>query len=225
MSSKKKTLPVVSIIVCVYNHEKWIVKCLESLLNQKLINYSDFEIIVVNDFSKDNTKKLLKKFNKHKNLKIINNNKNLGLPRSLNIAIKISTGKYIVRVDSDDFVSKYFVILSKLFLDTFTKYQAVEVDYVRVDEKNKILPSKNKKENIACGIMFRKKYLFKVGLYNLKFKMREGHELRKRFVKNYKIGYIKLPLYKYRMHSKNRTKSKKIHFFDKILKNNKNMII
>ena len=76
-------------------------------MNQKLINYSDFEIIVVNDFPRI-TLKLLK-FNKHKNLKIINNNKNLGLPRSLNIAIKISTGKYMVRVNSDDFVSKYLL--------------------------------------------------------------------------------------------------------------------
>ena len=46
----------VSIIVCAYNHEKWIERCLRSLNNQILINKNDYEVIIVNDGSKDNTK-------------------------------------------------------------------------------------------------------------------------------------------------------------------------
>ena len=56
-------------------------------------------------------------------------------------------------------------------------------------------------------------------MYNEKFKMREGHELRKRFEKKYKIGRLKDPLYFYRDHKKNRTKEKVlIQKYDKILK-------
>ena len=72
--------------------------------------------------------------------------------------------------------------------------------------------SKNsaKKNEIACGVMFRKECLFDIGLYNPKFKMREGHEIKKRFEKKHNLGYLNLPLYKYRFHEKNRTKNTKI---------------
>ena len=48
----------VSIIICAYNHEKWIERCVRSLNNQILINKNDYEVIIVNDGSKDNTKKI-----------------------------------------------------------------------------------------------------------------------------------------------------------------------
>lgn len=112
---KKDNLPDISIIVCSYNHVAWIERCIRSLLNQNYIKKSNYEIILVNDNSKDETKKLLKNFTDIFNLKIITNKKNLGLPKSLNKAIKVSTGRYIVRVDSDDYVSRNFLFLMKLF--------------------------------------------------------------------------------------------------------------
>ena len=77
-------------------------------------------------------------------------------------------------------------------------------------------------EEIACGLMFRKECLFEVGLYNNKFKMREGHDLRKRFEEKFSIGHLNIPLYKYRFHEKNRTKNKKsLIKYEKMLKKNK----
>ena len=67
--------------------------------------------------------------------------------------------------------------------------------------------------------MFRKECLFDIGLYNPKFKMREGHEMRKRFEKKHKIGHLNLPLYKYRFHENNRTKNlKTLKKYDRKLK-------
>ena len=67
--------------------------------------------------------------------------------------------------------------------------------------------------------MYRKECLINIGLYNEKFKMREGHEINQRFKKKFKIGRLELPLYKYRMHEKNRTKNlKRVSYFDKLLK-------
>ena len=74
------------------------------------------------------------------------------------------------------------------------------------------------KNQIACGILFRKECLIEIGLYNEKFKMREGHELRKRFEKKFSIARLNIPLYKYRSHSKNRTKKKILKKYDKMLK-------
>jgi len=211
----------ISVIVCAYNHEKWIERCIRSLNNQSFINRQDFEVIIVNDGSTDNTYKILKNLKDLKFLKIINNKKNIGLAKSINKAIKLSSGRYIVRVDSDDYVSRNFLYILKFFLDKNREYQAVATDYYKVSENENIISKINcLKEEIACGVMFRKEALIGIGMYNEKFVMREGHELKKRFQKKYKIARLELPLYKYRQHNKNRTttKRKTLKLFDKKLK-------
>ena len=211
----------VSVIVCTHNHEKWIERCVRSLDNQILLDKNNFEVIIVNDSSKDNTKKILKNLKKLSYLKIINNDKNIGLSKSINKAIKISTGRYIVRVDSDDYVARNFIYLLKLYLDKNKEYQAVASDYYRVSSDEKIIDKNNCfKKEIACGIMFRKETLIGIGMYNETFSMREGHELKKRFTKKYKLGRVEFPIYKYRQHDDNRTRNKKkmLKIFDKKLK-------
>ena len=61
---------------------------------------------------------------------------------------------------------------------------------------------------IACGILYNKIKLSRYGYYNKNFRHREEEELRARIGANYKIGYLEIPLYRYRMHSSNKTKSK-----------------
>ena len=107
----------ISVIVCTYNHAKWIERCLRSLLNQDFINENDFEVILVDDCSEDSTSSILEKFSNEKNLKIIFNEQNMGLPSSINKAMQESVGRYIVRVDSmitfreHFFHMKFFLIL------------------------------------------------------------------------------------------------------------------
>tara|TARA_B110000858_G_C17770149_1_gene459169 strand:+ start:984 stop:1661 length:678 start_codon:yes stop_codon:yes gene_type:complete len=224
MVSKTKqanSLPDISVVVCIFNHEKWIERCLRSLFNQININKKSFEIILVEDASSDSSLKIIKAYSDFANVKIVRNTKNIGLPKSINKGIKNSKGRYIVRVDSDDYVGRNFLYLSKLFLDMNREYQAVAVDYYMVDNDERILKKVNsQKKEIACGVMFRKECLIDIGLYNQKFKMREGHELRKRFERKFSIGHLEFPLYKYRSHEKNRTKNKiKTKKFNKLLKN------
>ena len=189
-------------------------------MNQVVIKQDQFEIIIVDDASKDYTKKILTKFKKFKNIKILTNNKNLGLPKSINKAIKVSSGRYVVRVDSDDYIERNYLFVSKLFLDKNRYYQALATDYIKVDENENLISRENcSKNEIACGIMFRKESILEIGLYNENFLMREGHELKKRFEKKFKIGRLELPLYKYRIYSKNITKNKKeLSKYDKLLK-------
>jgi len=141
------------------------------------------------------------------------------LSLSINKGIKKAQGRYIVRVDSDDYVSRDFLYIIKLFLDLNREYQAVAVDYFKVNDKEQILEKLDcYKNQIACGILFRKECLIDIGLYDKKFKMREGHDLRKRFEKKFKIARLNIPLYKYRSHLENRTNKKKVlKRFDKML--------
>lgn len=90
---------MLSIIVPVYNVEKYIKQCIESLVSQTL---KDMEIIVVNDETKDNSIEIVKEFD-DKRIKIVNK-KNGGLSSARNAGIEIARGKYIAFVDSDDFI-------------------------------------------------------------------------------------------------------------------------
>lgn len=91
----------VSIIIPAYNAEKYIEKCLDSLLSQTL---KEIEIIVINDGSKDNTEELVKKYN-DKRIKYYKNT-NHGIGYTRNFGIDKATGKYIMFLDSDDYVEK-----------------------------------------------------------------------------------------------------------------------
>lgn len=91
----------ISIIVPVYNTGKYLKKCLNSLINQTL---DDIEIIVINDCSIDNSKEILNEYEGYNNIKIIHNITNKGIGYSRNLGLKYANGKYILFIDSDDFV-------------------------------------------------------------------------------------------------------------------------
>lgn len=96
-----------SVIVPCYNTEKFIRKCVESILNQ---TYKNLEIILVDDCSTDKTYNILKQYAKdYVNIQIIKNEKNSGAGYSRNSALKVANGKYISYIDSDDYIdSDYY---------------------------------------------------------------------------------------------------------------------
>lgn len=130
-------MPKISVIVPVYNTEKYVEKCLDSICNQKL---NDIELIIVNDGSEDNSEAIIKKWiknNEHKiKIKYLEK-ENGGLSDSRNFAIPYVTGKYISFIDSDDYIS---VDLYK----NLEKYLDEDVDLIKfkmqkVDENGNIL--------------------------------------------------------------------------------------
>ena len=216
----KQKIPEISVIISCFNQGKWITRCIRSLSNQNNINKSDFELVVINDGSKDNSDSIIKGLQKYYSFKYIHNKVNKGLPYSLNAGINKSIGRFVVRVDSDDFVKRNFLTLLRYFLNQNPHYQAVSCDYLTVDKNETVKKRFNsRKKEIACGIMYRRECLYDIGLFNIKFKMREGHDLNQRFRKKYNIGHLEIPLYKYRDHDENRTKKTKIlRKYDKKLK-------
>lgn len=93
----------VTVVVPVYNVEKYLIRCIESLINQTL---KEIEIILVNDGSKDKSGKICEKYAlKYKNIKVIHQ-LNKGLSGARNTGIKIAQGEYVGFVDSDDYVEK-----------------------------------------------------------------------------------------------------------------------
>ena len=195
--------PTISVIIAAYNEEKFIGRTIRSLLNQN-ISQQSYEIIVINDNSSDKTQYALQLF--EGDVRVINNTKKHGLAYSLNLGIKEARGKYVVRVDADDYVhAEYLKVLSE-FLEQNKYMDAVACDYLLVDDEEKDLSRCNRiSEPIGCGIMFRIENLIEIGLYDDEFLMHEDKELMLRFEKKYKVHRIELPLYRYRKHEGNMT--------------------
>ncbi len=200
----------ISVIIPVYNREKYIGRALRSILNQS-IDKSRYEIIVIDDASTDNSEKIIKKYSKE--ITLISNKKNLGLPASLNKGINNAKGRFIIRIDSDDYVHKDFLKIPYLFLTLNSDFDAVSLDYYKVDDRENIISKNNCiTDPIGCGIMFRHENLVEIGLYDEKQLLHEEKELRFRFEKKYSIKRIQLPLYRYRMHDSNMSEDTELNF-------------
>lgn len=94
----KQNNPKVSIIMGVYNDEKFLSEAISSILTQ---TYNNFEFIICDDCSTDNSEKIIKSFNDSR-IVFIKNERNQGLGNTLNHCLKIAKGEYIARMDSDD---------------------------------------------------------------------------------------------------------------------------
>jgi glycosyltransferase involved in cell wall biosynthesis len=196
-------LAAITVLVSVFNAEKYISRCLRSLLDQTLAR-SEYRILVVDDGSTDKTNEVLEPFLGEIELVTLENN--IGLPSALNLGIVKSKSKYLVRVDADDYVSNEFLATLKSYFNYLPPCDAVSCDYLLVDDLEVIIRRVSAvTEPIACGIMFQRDQLMSLGLYNKEFKYLEEREMRFRFLQHYTIENIPLPLYRYRRHETNMT--------------------
>lgn len=217
MMPKHKPVPQISVIIPAYNEERFIGRAIRSILSQS-VAASEYEVIAIDDASTDRTAYALNLF--QDDIRILRNEDNRGLPASLNRAIRSARGKYIVRLDADDYVRTDYLYILQQFLEENTYMDAVACDYFMVDDAENILGRYNCNDYpIGCGIMFRTDHLIDVGLYDDEFLMHEDRDLRTRFLKKYRIHRVELPLYRYRRHEANMTNDREIwHEYDQRLK-------
>ncbi|MGM0608819.1 MAG: glycosyltransferase family 2 protein [Candidatus Muiribacteriota bacterium] len=203
--------PEVTVLMSVYNGEKYLRQCMDSVLNQI---YHNFEFLIINDFSTDSSVEIINSY-KDSRIRLIENQKNIGLTKSLNKGLKLAKGKYIARVDSDDYweinkLKLQMKILKKDKVDILGTYANV------IDEKNKVIsdmkPEKNHNK-ILCGLLFKnqiihssvifnKKKVLEMGGFNPYIKYAQDYELWLRcFEKGLNFKNIPLFLVNYRKHS------------------------
>jgi glycosyltransferase involved in cell wall biosynthesis len=213
---QKNINPEVTIIISAFNEEKYIGRCLRSLLSQNFPRHL-FQIIVINDGSADKTSYALELFKE--DIFILNNDKNIGLPASLNKAISKVQSPYFVRVDADDYVGNNFLLFLYEFITENDNMDAIACDYHVINDKEEVISRKNcMKEPIACGIIFRTNQIVDIGLYDENFLLLEEIDLRIRFLTKHTIHRLELPLYRYRKHEANITNDKEVekHYLSKI---------
>ena len=129
--------PKISVIIPVYNVEKYLETCMESVINQK---FKDIEIICVNDCSTDNSLSILNKFaEKDQRIKIIDKLNNEGLLMARKSGVEIANGEYIVFLDSDDYISDELCE----FIADFTQKKQPDIIQFTVDIEDNTCGSQN----------------------------------------------------------------------------------
>jgi glycosyltransferase involved in cell wall biosynthesis len=195
----------ISVIITNYNYGKYLSRAIRSVINQSL-ERKKYEIIVVDDCSIDDSRKVIENFYEH--IKPIFNDKNLGLASSCNVGIKQAVGKYMIRVDADDYVCRDCLKTHHLFLENNkTEMDASSSDYFEVDEQENVIRRRSGVTfPIAAGVMYRTDDVFKLGFFDPSLP-REDEDFRKRFLNSGRYIYnIPIPLYRYFQHKESMSK-------------------
>lgn len=153
-------MPKVSIIVPVYNTEKVLKRCLDSILNQ---SYKDFELIVINDGSKDKSIEIINEYKEKDNRVKVIDNKNNGVSETRNIGIKAAVGEYIQFIDADDYIEPYMIEETLIKLEDNEADSIITGLFLDIESNTGIKSSKQTfrnqieegKKNIAIGVMER----------------------------------------------------------------------
>ncbi len=202
--------PKVSVIMPVYNSEKYLDKALESILSQ---SFKDYELIIIDDGSNDGTNEIISRI-KDKRTKVITNKKNLGVAKSLNIGLKRAKGEYTARCDSDDINDKDRFKIQVNFLDKNKDYVLVGSSFEIIDEKGRkigetMLPETDEeiKRKILIrnpilhpSVIYRRKVALKVGGYREFLNGVEDYDLFFRLLRSGKLHNLREKLVKRRWH-------------------------
>ena len=196
-----------SILMAVYNDENNINKSIESMLSQSVKN---FEFLLLDDSSTDNTYSICQDYSKSDSrVKLLRNKKNMGLTKSLNILIKESTGKFIVRQDSDDISFKNRILTQYNFIQKHDLDACTSL--ARVKGKDRIVPNLSryispkitinyKNPFIHGTLMIKSNVIKSLGSYDENFYYSQDYKLMKDFIKNgYKIKILNGVLYQLNM--------------------------
>ncbi len=187
----------VSVIITCYNLEPYISRAINSCLNQTM-NEDDYEVIVVDDMSTDKSWSVIERFG---SLVVpIRMKENLGVSAASNAGIREASGKYVVRVDGDDFINKNFLLSMYEVLKWNDDIGFVYCDHIVVNEDLERRQSLNTLDTLldhGAGVMFRKRYLESIGLYDENLRNREDYDLILRYIKNFNGYHLRLPYYRY----------------------------
>lgn len=194
----------VSIIVSIYDSNKTLSKMIDSVLNQ---TYTDFELILINDGSKDNSLNIMKDYLQKDKRIVLIDKENSGLTKSLNIGLKKAKGRYLARLDADDEWFSTKLEKQIKFLEDNLEYVLIGTSYNEIDDNNKII-YKKQRTSLLCShseildnitkfnpffhssVVFRRIVLETVGFYNEDYKYTQDYEYWIRIMSTYKVANL-----------------------------------
>lgn len=202
--------PKVSVIMSVYNGERFLHEAVGSILNQ---TFSDLEFIIINDGSTDSTRMILESYTDPR-MRIFNQ-KNIGLTRSLNKGLKKAKGKYIARQDADDVSDRKRLEYQVDFMENHPDVGLVGTFGTIINEDGRFLKSWKLPEGhdrinemllsgncfLHGSVLFRRECLVTVGHYREEFEYAQDYDYWLRIAEKYKVENIDKELYRYRLNT------------------------
>lgn len=210
------TSPKVTVLMSVYNGEKYLKEAIESILNQ---SFSDFEFLIFNDCSTDSTREIILSFNDSR-IFLTDNKKNTGSSKTLNKGIGIARGKYIARMDADDISLPTRLEKQVKFFDAHPE-AGVCSTWIKFTDNNELFCPPVDHEEIKIdlfasnalahpAVMIRREMFIKYGLnYNETLLYAEDYELWVRCCQYFKLYNIPEQLLRYRRHAGQISSAKK----------------
>lgn len=179
--------PIVTVLMTVYNGGEYLKESIRSVLSQ---TFKDFEFLIINDCSTDNSVEIIESFNDERII-IHHNEKNMGQTMSLNVGLKLAGGKYIARMDADDIALPIWLEKLVSFAESHREYVAVSAAAAVMNETGKfkkVLRTPTTFEGVIfhiffgnainhVGSLFNKEIVLKNGGYNEEFKVAQDYEL------------------------------------------------
>lgn len=220
-----KNLPLVSVIMPVFNSGKYLKKAIESILNQ---TYENIELLIIDDGSLDESVKIIKSFNSNK-IKFFQNQKNIGVSATRNKAIDLSAGKYVALMDSDDISPIYRIEKQVDFLENNNEYGLIGGHYERFSEVGFLKKKKIHRQSLiqeenqvkinfmgsisAPTVMFRLSVVKENNIYfDINLKIAEDYDFWRRIGLYSKVTNIDEILINYRKHSNNTMNKKELAY-------------
>ena len=205
-------IPLLTVYITNYNYGNYIKQAVESVLNQ---SFQDYELLIIDDGSTDNSKDIIESYADHPKIKVIYQ-QNKGLNITNNIALRLANGKYIMRLDADDYLVDNALEKMTNILEADDDLGLVFPDYFLVDHENNITAEIKRHDfgedvklmdqpaHGACTVI-RTDFLKAVGGYDETYSCQDGYELWIKFISHFKVSNIKEPLFYYRQHGQNLT--------------------
>ena len=201
--------PQISVVMPAHNSAGTVREAIESILRQ---TFQDFEFIIIDDASTDDTGAIIQAFDDPR-IRLIRNAENLGATKSLNKGMDVARGKYIARMDADDLSLPHRFETQFNFLENHPDYALVGSSYLQMDGKDNVislvrvlLEDREIKEGLKKqnwfghgSVMMRKSALQRVGGYDEKFIFAQDYDLWLRVAEKYKMANIDEPLYCWRL--------------------------
>lgn len=209
--------PLVTVYITNYNYGAFIKMAIESVLNQTL---QDFELLIIDDGSTDNSHEIIDSYKHDKKITTLYQH-NKGLNITNNVALERAKGKYIIRLDADDYFDSRALEIMTSELEADPDLGLIFPDYYLIDSNGTILGKEqrhkfNKDVSMfdqpahgACT-MIRKKFLENVNGYDERYNCQDGYELWIKFINHYKVDNINQALFYYRQHGRNLTTNEEL---------------
>ncbi len=206
---ESKFNPKVTVLMSVYNGEKYLREAIDSILGQ---TFKDFEFLIIDDGSTDGSLEIIRSYADPR-IWLIQNEENIGLTRSLNKGLKLSQGQYIARMDADDISLLERLEKQVHFLDEHmgvglvsSSYIKINVDgeeigYQKVSTENDEIKERLLRFNCFChpSAVFRRECIERVGAYRETFEIAQDYDLWLRIAEEFEVANIEEPLCKWRV--------------------------